>query len=697
MLGSMTGNFIAAIFFLLFQLGGILIALHILQNESICFKILVGSVMGNFALHWLPCILAIVFGFNIASNLFGLAIFLFLCLLICNTIPYDKSIWRMEHTKIWIFIIPIFIIFLYILHTHTLLIKQGAMYTGQSTFGDMNLHLGIITSIAVQGTFPPEYSIYPGAKLSYPFLSDSISSSLYVFGASLRFAYILPMIFAALQLFYGFYMFAFQWLKRQSSAILAWILLFLNGGFGIVYFINGLSHNLGGFTRMFTEFYTTPTNLATSNIRWVNIIVDMLIPQRATLFGYALLFSILCLLYKAVFEKNKKYYAISAILISGLPMIHTHSFLVAIIVSAVWCLISLCNINYENECTMINNKKIIIILSLAFIIGMELINVHKEKLDESTLMMYPLSLLCILIMVGLYFLFMQIKKGNLKDILLTWGIFLLIMVIPVSWQMFSWTLKQATESHFIKGHFNWSNEYNSYLWFYIKNIGIVALFILPAMLKCKKRWIVIFSPALLLWFIAEFIVFQPNPYDNNKLLYPAYGFMCCVVAAYINDIIKKSQKILSKIIILTIILICSSCSAIFTIIREVNSEYELYSNEQIKLSQYIEEMAPPNAIILTDYRHNNAIACLTGRNILCGTGAFLYYHGIDYADRYEDVYFIYQDVYEFKHLVAKYKIDYILVGPEEKNTFPNLNEDLIRQYYPCVYQTDHTSLYAINR
>lgn len=98
-----------------------------------------------------------------------------------------------------------FAIFVYCLNTHTILPNiDGSLHTGQATYGDMNMHIGFITSIAKQHIFPPEYSIYPGVKLSYPFLSDSISSSLYILGASLRAAYIIPMLVAVMQVFVDF-------------------------------------------------------------------------------------------------------------------------------------------------------------------------------------------------------------------------------------------------------------------------------------------------------------------------------------------------------------------------------------------------------------------------------------------------------------------------------------------------------------
>ena len=52
---------------------------------------------------------------------------------------------------------------------------------------------------------------------------------------------------------------------------------------------------------IFTGFYKTPTNLGDKGIRWVNVIADMLLPQRATLFGWAVLFAALFLLYRGRF------------------------------------------------------------------------------------------------------------------------------------------------------------------------------------------------------------------------------------------------------------------------------------------------------------------------------------------------------------------------------------------------------------
>ena len=113
----------------------------------------------------------------------------------------------------------------------------------------MSMHLSFLTSLANQGDFPPDYSLLPGTRLSYPFLSDSISASLYQLGAPLWFAYQLPMWAAGAQVLFGLYAFFSAMTESRAQAALAWVFFAFNGGFGFFYFLGGGVEN---FTRIFT-------------------------------------------------------------------------------------------------------------------------------------------------------------------------------------------------------------------------------------------------------------------------------------------------------------------------------------------------------------------------------------------------------------------------------------------------------------
>ena len=233
-------------------------------------------------------------------------------------------------------LVPFMVLAIYLVGSHTLQNVNGALYTGQCTYGDMAMHLSFITSIAEQQTFPPEYNLLPGTPVSYPFLCDSVSSSLNLLGTPLRWAYMIPMFFAFAQVFCGVWFLSREFCRKKYAPVLAFLLFFLNGGLGMIYFLNG-EYSLRD---LFTAFYKTPTNLTEKGMRWVNVIADMLLPQRATLFGWAALFAVLYLLFRAVFRGDTRLYLPAGILGGLLPMVHTHSYFALGLMAACWLVYS---------------------------------------------------------------------------------------------------------------------------------------------------------------------------------------------------------------------------------------------------------------------------------------------------------------------------------------------------------------------
>ena len=58
-----------------------------------------------------------------------------------------------------------------------------------------------------------------------------------------------------------------------------------------------------------------PTNYTAENIVWVNPIVDLLIPQRATLFGWCVLFPALYLVWRFCMEEETRLWRYLALLV----------------------------------------------------------------------------------------------------------------------------------------------------------------------------------------------------------------------------------------------------------------------------------------------------------------------------------------------------------------------------------------------
>ena len=435
--GNFLGGAVALLYFLMFQLCGVTLAACFLNKERRYTQMILGSAAGSVLLMWLPSLWAFLFSFSITAHVLALisllmltvgAVFLKRPKLLPNDFPGKrKAFYRAERTLL----LPLGLWLLFVfLVLHSFRYQNGEIWSSQCTYGDMSMHLGFITSIAEQKTFPPMYSILPGVKLSYPFLSDSISSSLYLLGAPLRFAYVLPMLFAGAQVFFGAHLFWQRWLRDKAKTALAEILFFLNGGFGFAYFFPNLQNGTDNFTRIFTSFYETPTNLVNQNIRWVNVIVDMLIPQRATLFGWAVLFPLLYVLYRAVYEHCERYFIIAGIFAGGLVMIHTHSFLAFGLICGVWLCFALCRRVFRGSSAHVQfTAKVAALVLMLLAFGAQFVTPKLISRESSVFLYLVLVCAAAFVLFVLALLTMAIRKGFGIQLVKTWGVFLLITLL----------------------------------------------------------------------------------------------------------------------------------------------------------------------------------------------------------------------------------------------------------------------------
>ena len=696
--GTIPGNIIAAAYFMYFQSSGILLTFTIFTKEKPLAKLLIGSALGSLMLTWLPILFSFFFDFTLISHI----------LAALTTLPvYIIAIYRRkavaagfsqlprqikEHRLFLMVFLAFMAFWCCLLHTHTLLPRSdGGLWTGQCTYGDMNMHLGFITSIATQRTFPPDYSIMPGVKLSYPFLSDSISSSLYLLRSSLRLAYTLPMVFAMAQIFCSIYLFARSLFGSLSKAFLTLILFFLNGGFGFVYFINWSRDQNYVFSDIFTGFYLTPTNLVDQNIRWVNVVADMLLPQRATLFGYAALFPALWLLYQAAFNHRREYFPLAGLFAAALPMIHTHSFLSAGIVSAVWLLLWLSG-RLVPEAKKPHGMGGLILG--AFLIVMCLLQYMSKngRINSTGLMLVGISLFAATVIYGICLLIRYLRKNGPGKLLCGWGLYLLPVLVLAVPQLLFWTFGQVSEGGFVRGSFNWGNQGDFYLWFYIKNIGMPLLLIIGGICACSRRKAPLFLPPLFLWWLGELIVFTPNTYDNNKLLYAAYLFLCLGAADYGVELYRKIKNISGMKLFAAAFLFFAAFSGILTLGREWVSEYQLYSTAQVSLAEYIMENTPADAVFLTTTRHNNETASLAGRSVVCGSDSFLYFHGLDTTERKNALRLMFEEPAEHLELYEKYKVSYVVISSYERGSY-RISEPAFAELFIPVYSEKGVTLY----
>jgi len=625
-----------------FLICGVVIADQLYARKSGLLRLWMGLCMSLMLMMWLPAGFAFLLGFTRTANLLGLLTAALIAGAVCWRNRRRHGFERSDFLggmPAWLplaLIVPLLCLSAYLQYTHILHpAADGSLHVGQSTYGDLCLHLGIATG-AQNAAFPPDYTILPGTLLGYPFLSDTMISSMLLFGSGLADAFVVTGTLMMGLVYTGFMLFAWELTRKPAAVALAFALMFINGGLGFLYHLDGVFKDPTMFRSIFTGFYQTPTNMPELNLRWVNVICDMMIPQRTLLGGWTVLLPALYMLIDAVRSQDHRRFVLLGLWAGLMPMVHTHSF---------------------------------------FALGLASIGVMIYQLIHA--------------------------RDRKKTILyyLCYGGTALILAAP---QLLTWTFPQTIGGRSLTLRFNWVNNQgggkliDGYFWFWIKNVGLVYLFMLPAALHAKKGSIqrTLAVGALVIYAVAEFIQFQPNPYDNNKLFYVAYMLMLPAVAELLQEIWQRLKGLRCRAMLAAAFIFASTVSGALSLARETVSDYQLFSANEVAAAEYIRENTDKESVFLTGQQHCNAVAALTGRYIVCGTGSYLYYHGIDYSAQSRAIYDMLSMPEENRHLFETYNVDYVYLSAWERSEYP-VDGLWFAENTRLVYQNEAVQIYSM--
>lgn len=623
---------------------GAIIANRLFAHTSPLVRLWLGLSTGLMLLMWLPALFAFALDFTRLSVLLGLLVAALLAAathIFCRRQPRRGEPFCGDMPA-WLplaLVVPLALLSAYLQYTHILRDVDGALHVGQSTYGDLCLHLGIATSLR-NAPFPPDYSILPGVLLGYPFLGDSMVTSMLLCGGDLTASFVLTGTLMMALVYLGFVILAWELTRRKSAVALAFVLMFINGGLGFLYTFDGVFKDSTMLKNVFTGFYNAPANMPELNLRWVNVICDMMIPQRTLLCGWTVLLPALYMLTDAVRTDSTRRFALLGAWAGLMPMVHTHSF---------------------------------------FALGLMSVGVMLHQLVCA-----PAD-----------------ARGRRFLRYLAYGLPALALALP---QLLTWTFPQTIDGGSLRLRFNWVNNQgdgrliDGYFWFWIKNVGLVYLCMVPAALSAKKGSFLrsISLGALTIYAVAELIQFQPNPYDNNKLFYVAYMLMTPIAALYLVRLWDRLRGVRGRALMACLFIGASTLSGALSIGREVISDYQLFSAAEVRAAAFIEENLPADAVVLTGDQHNNAVAALTGRDIVCGTGSYLYYHGIDYSAQREADRLMLSMPSESADLFEFYGVDYVYISDQERFNF-SADVNWFEENFTRVYDEGGVAIYAVPR
>jgi len=473
---------------------------------------------------------------------------------------------------------------------------------------DLPLHIDIIKGFVTGGNFPPQHPEFAGARLTYPFLVDFIAAQLMGAGLTLEGAVALENVVLLLALIVLLHRWALALTGVRAAAMQTPLLVLLCSGIGWVLFVvDAHSAPSGWLAYIWNLPYDYTMN--TRHLQWGNVATTMIATQRSFLLGLPLFMIVWTLWWRAVRDVDARArvrsMAAAGVIVGCLPLVHTHSYMVAMGMAGV--------------------------LSLVF---------------WSWRAWFVFFALAVAIAVPQM---LWVSHGSLLN---TRG--------------------------FIGWYPGWTKESENYVWFWFKNTGLFIP-LLVAALAARRGWRVVprplmlfYAPFLLCFVAPQLFRFAPRITANMKILIYWYIASVPLVALLLAHLWQR-RGIVRFLAVGAIVTLTAAASLDIWRVISGASAVRIFDAASVQFADVVDRVTPADAVILHAPTPNHPVF-LTGRHSVLGNLLHVASHGLDYTERAADIARIYEGTADTHELLRRYHVDFVVVGPDEREAFRTNDE-----------------------
>jgi hypothetical protein len=365
------------------------------------------------------------------------------------------------------------------------------------------------------------------------------------------------------------------------------------------------------------------------NLVWLNPVLAWMLPQRSVLFGFALVPMGLGLLWSARGRPGWATFAFTGALTGLAPLFHLHAFGTLVALAAFWALIDL--------------------------------------------------------------------WGGRPGAVRQWAAFFLpalALGAPVAAWMVSGGAAALRLQPGWLAHAGGHND--NWLWFWIWNTGLLAPLLLVAML-----WRGLLPSALLwrlapiwLWFLVpNLLVLQAWDWDNTKF----FAYWALVAALPVSLLLARLVRDRRTVAVAAVLFVSLTLSGAMDLGRALDpgrNTAQFTDAGGVRVAAWARDHTDRHAIFLVAPIHNQPIPCLAGRSVVAGYPGWLWTYGLtDWEQRTADVQRMLQGAEGTPALVRKYRVAYVVIGPQELSPTVQANEAYWQSSAEKVYSDDGYTVY----
>jgi hypothetical protein len=507
-----------------------------------------------------------------------------------------------------------------------------------NNFGDLPFHLSVVTSFAFGNNFPPDDPTYAGVRFTYPFVTDFVSSIFVRCGATLSESLFIENILIGVAFVGLLHRWALVMLRDKLAAIITPLLVLLNGGFGFVLLLYGKDNTTKSLSTLLDDLPPSFTVIPETTWRWGNAISTLLVPQRGFLMGLPLVVIALTQWWLATEKPGDE------------PVPES--------------------VDQSRKSTKGKKRKA---------------ELKVEIEPETSIPTSVRRMIAAGVAAGLLplvhahsFVVVMGMAGCLALLQIRWrewfAFFVTASVIALPQLFWSTSHSAVHASSFFGIEIGWDRGTDNPVWFWFKNTGLfIPLIILAISLRGKnpvirKRVLLFYLPFILCFIVPNFLKMAPWIWDNIKVLFYWWLASAPLVAMLLSRLWKQGlfQRLIAVVLFVCITL-AGALDVTGIIFRSI--KYSIFDATAVQFAELVKQKTPQRALIVHAPVHNTPVF-LTGRRSLMGYPGHIWTHGLEFAQREAEIKRIFAGAPDAMSLISDYKVDYAVVGPQERNVTP---------------------------
>ncbi len=616
--------------------------------------------------------------------------------------------------------------------------RASGIYTGfETNLGDMPFHVSIINGFAKGDNFPPQHTEFAGVPLTYPFLVDFVAGLFVRAGATMGDAllvenFALMMAFVVLMATWGAEFarnrFDESGLDKRGTVkehrgrgravgLVSVALVLLSGGLGWVMFLRELY--AGGVSNLFALLGNLPHHytITGSQFRWGNAVVVLLVPQRGLLLGMPLFLIIVTLWWRVVRDSRNDEDVQFQILNFKSETKHSGK------------------LDQEEKGSRRNKQRRTTHktqgkkreLKDAKLKGVGLENATSKgaggllpaddaawRWSPDTRRMLAAGVMTAMLpLIHAHSFLVLIGAAACLAVLFPgwrqWAIYF-VAALTLALPQLVWAMSGSAvnTSDFIAWQVGWDSRSTNVFVFWFLNAGLFLPLLIIALVLAVKNFnqagahgesddrlvsswfvpnqaVLFYVPFGLLFIATNLLKLSPWVWDNIKMIFCWYVVSVPLVALLIVTAWERAGdltgvvRFASRFAVFAVFVVLTFAGTL-DVWRAVSGAMpqQLFTPEAQSFARVIESQTAPQSLILHAPTYNHP-TYLTGRRTLVGYPGHLWTHGLDYIGREKEIERIYANAPDRRALIAKYDVNYIAVGVDERAAM-KIDEALFNDY-----------------